>query len=78
MASRYTGEKPRVRKNCFPYTGEYCWQAARPGDSYIVDGGLHFRSWQDALNYALEYWEQQEDERNLFCLPPEQNTPTSR
>lgn len=49
-----------MRKSCFPYTGEYCWQAARPGDSYIVDGGLHFRSWKDAIDYALGYWENQE------------------
>lgn len=57
MAEKFVGDKPRVRKNYFPYDDQYCWQAARPGETYLVAGGLHFYTWREAMEYALRYWD---------------------
>lgn len=55
--SEFKGLKPRVRKSFFPYTGQMLWQAGVPGGHYVVDGGFHFDPWEDAVAYALHYWD---------------------
>ncbi|GAB2519626.1 hypothetical protein FB385_2667 [Paramicrobacterium agarici] len=45
-------EKPHVRREWA--FGEQTWCAARPGTPYLVGHGLHFYTWQDAIEYATE------------------------
>ncbi|MQB00515.1 MAG: hypothetical protein GEU78_09530 [Actinobacteria bacterium] len=52
-ATQHVG-KARVRRHRFPLTGEWLWQAARPGEWYFFAGGWHFDDWADAIAYATK------------------------
>ncbi|MCW2757008.1 MAG: hypothetical protein JWO46_754 [Nocardioidaceae bacterium] len=53
MTYRYPDErKAHVRRSRFSLTGEFCWEAGKPGGTYLFGEGLHFDSWLDAIAYA--------------------------
>lgn len=51
-------ERPHVHKvktSALSVFGEgHAWLAAKPGHRYLVGHGLHFETWQDAIDYASE------------------------
>lgn len=53
-ATKFRGNKPRVRKVIFPLDGQPAWRGSVPGHLYLVGDGLHFYTWQEAIDYATD------------------------
>ena len=47
--------RPHIRREhfCYDPEGVWSWCASIPGGIYLAGHGLHFYSWQDALNYVI-------------------------